>query len=231
MPDAHPFLFHGDFNLSNLELLINAWVTEENVNDYAFSPLEAVGNAIMSWNEDGICSIEDYQLGCALIQKLVRLGVTIYRRDCQERSFFQRVVGTLNDILEVKFFQDFWLDALSLAGVDIDEYARLEAAIWKEDEVTSSFNFDETMVLLISLREAFVVFLGRSNDLQWPLLLGVKDLRHAKPSSWPFNFPDWQLFGQDDERFRRQRSKKIARLGRAQGLSRKRLRMPGAWIQ
>jgi hypothetical protein len=237
MAEAFPSLFRFNVKLSLLEFVIDSWVTEQNVNEFSPSPLKAVGEAIKWCYKSAIYATEEYQLGKTLVRKLISLGASIHYRDGNYWSLLESLITSIDDPFESRFLGDFWLDALSQAGVDILKYIQVEIPTPKE---TPFFYREIEWVPLYTLQKPFMMFWDWYNNPLGPAFDVLEEFKYFERSrtyfgrsekyNWPFIFPDWHWSSQDDQRFKRQQLKKTAKLTRAQGLSRKRPRMPGAWI-
>lgn len=125
----HTKLFGCYANLSYLEFLIDFFATKQNVNEYIYSPLQAVATAIRERYSYAIFTTEDFQCGKTLIRKLISLGASIHYRDYAGRSILNQLMTSTNNPFDSMFLGEFWLDAFSQAGVDILQYMCVEIAI------------------------------------------------------------------------------------------------------
>jgi hypothetical protein len=238
--EACPDLLWAGMPLSYLESMIDLLVTKHNVNDYLYSPVQIIAQAILWSYRRGTYAARDYHFGKMLIRKLIDLGASVHHRgsNYNDRSIFNWMMTIpVHDPFESMFFGSFWLDALSDAGVDILEYMHTEIAL--SDKTPFFYAGERCKVLLYTPKKPLEVYWDWYYDPKGPAFDVLEEFKYfelqdprwkgSPEIDWPFSFP-WYWSYEDDERFKRRQRKKAAKHVRAQGFRGKELRMPGAWV-
>ena len=259
MADACPILFRNRLALDNLELYINEWVTEQNVNEYQVSPLHGL---VRSTHLTRGCYRGDYSNWKRLIRRLVRLGANIHATVYYGKTILESLMSEISHPFDSKYWGDIFLEALSEVGVDVFEYLKREVGFYNRMHFLFA-PWGMQRLCIISLEEPLGVSWDWWIDPEGPAFDVLEEFKYIgslrprwrysedwdrwSASYWPYCLPYWDVCMKRvkggiasreehrisrifSERFARRQNAKAAKLAKAQGLYFKGPRMPGAWV-
>ena len=195
-------------------LIIEKWVTPDNVNDYDFPPillgLEGLRDDMARGSPE---AINHWKLA---LRKLIRIGADINKVYYYEwdHMTLPRVIMSMTDHpLDSKALGDEWIDVLRGAGVNVSQYLSMELGL--QDISFGNFEarfeaWDGPRLRKISVGgrpeislDWYIAPEGEAFDSLYEFRYFGPGLRYhggLEPATWPYSHPFWHAYADRVER-------------------------------